>query len=73
VIAHYDEATWASTGHPATEFWAERHVKYQDERDEAGNVTRTRKFVMAKRPSDFFPFGILLRRFLLSSTRVVLN
>lgn len=38
VIAHYDEATWASTGHPATEFCAERHVKYQDERDEAGKL-----------------------------------
>lgn len=60
VVAHYDEAAWASTGHPATEFWAERHINYQDTTDEAGNVTRTRKFAIAARPSEYFPFGKLL-------------
>jgi cytochrome P450 len=73
VVAHYDEATWASTGHSATEFWAERHVKYQDERDEAGNVARTRKSALAARPSDYFTFGMLLRRSPLPSTRLVFN
>jgi cytochrome P450 len=25
--SHYDETIWAKEGHPASEFWAERHVK----------------------------------------------
>ncbi len=27
-IAHCDERTWAVDGHPASEFWAMRHVQY---------------------------------------------
>ena len=57
-IAHYDEGVWASQGHPASQFWAERHIKYQETGDEAGNTNRTKEFSMSARPSEFFPYGI---------------
>ena len=56
-VAHYDEAVWGNEGHPASEFWAERHIKYVDETDGSGNVGRKRTFAMAGRPSSYFPFG----------------
>ena len=61
LVAHHDEAAWGSVGHPASEFWAERHIKYKEERDEAGNVTQKRVFAMAGRPSSYFPFGMFSR------------
>ena len=60
MVAHYDEAVWGNAGHPASEFWAERHIKYVDETDGSGNVCRKRTFAMAGRPSSYFPFGTLL-------------
>ena len=57
MVAHYDEAVWGNAGHPASEFWAERHIKYVDETDGSGNVSRKRTFAMAGRPSSYFPFG----------------
>ena len=56
-IAHYDENVWASQGHPASEFWAERHIKYHEMVDETGNTSRSREFSMSARPSEFFPYG----------------
>lgn len=29
-IAHLEESVWGMEGHPASEFWAWRHVKYVD-------------------------------------------
>lgn len=41
MVAHYDEATWGASGHAASEFWAERHIKYTEKVDEHGqNATR---------------------------------
>lgn len=60
MAAHYDPAIWTAADHPASEFWAERHVKYTEERDEAGNVSQKRTFATAGRPSSYFPFGMLL-------------
>ncbi|KAI1169504.1 putative cytochrome P450 [Nemania sp. FL0916] len=48
MVSHYNE-TWGTTEHPASEFWAERHIKY----DSAGNRT----YAMAGRNTSFFPFG----------------
>ncbi|KAK2059469.1 cytochrome P450 [Colletotrichum caudatum] len=56
-IGHFDEEVWGAEGHPASEFWAERHVKYAEKVDEAGNVKKVKEFSMAGRPSEFFPFG----------------
>lgn len=58
-IAHYDEGAWASGGHPASQFWAARHVQYAEKRDEAGRVARVPQFVMAGRSNEFFPYGVL--------------
>jgi cytochrome P450 len=55
--AHYDEAAWGSEGHPAAEFWAERHVTWKEVQDESGNTIKQRAFAMAARPTSFFPFG----------------
>lgn len=59
MVAHYDEAVWGSAGHPASEFWPERHLKIAEEEDDSGKVTQKRKFIMAGRPSSYFPFGKL--------------
>lgn len=48
MVAHYDEAIWAAAGHTASEFWAERHIKY---------VSGKRTFAMAGHMSSYFPFG----------------
>ncbi|KAL0932811.1 cytochrome p450 family protein [Colletotrichum truncatum] len=57
-LGHFDDGVWAREGHPASEFWAERHVKYVKKEDEAtGKTTTEKQFVMAGKPSDFFPFG----------------
>ncbi len=51
-IAHYDEAVWSAEGHPASEFWAARHLKPVDTPE--GEVSQ---FSMAGRSNEFFPFG----------------
>lgn len=60
MAAHYEESVWGSTGHPASEFWAERHIKYVDDRKENGQIEHKRVFAMAGRPSSYFPFGTSL-------------
>ncbi|KAL9087509.1 MAG: hypothetical protein Q9165_006620 [Trypethelium subeluteriae] len=57
LVAHHDEAVWGVAGHPVSEFWAERHLKTVEEKDDSGCVTRKRTFAVAGRPSSFFPFG----------------
>ncbi|KAI0144819.1 putative cytochrome P450 [Pestalotiopsis sp. NC0098] len=57
MVAHYDEATWGAADHPASEFWAERHIKYTEKVDEQGQTLRERKYAMAGHPSSHFPFG----------------
>ncbi|KAI3332050.1 cytochrome P450 [Xylariaceae sp. AK1471] len=57
-IAHYEEDVWGTEDHPASEFWAWRHIKYVNEVDEhSGRVTRKAVFAMKGRPSSFFPYG----------------
>lgn len=57
--AHYEEAAWGVPGHPASEFWAGRHVKYVDYDDSTDgvNAKKRRVYALAGRPSSFFPFG----------------
>ena len=50
-LAHYEEGVWGVEGHPAEEFWAERHVKV----GEGGN----RVMEMRGKPTDWFPYGEL--------------
>jgi len=56
-IAHTDEDTWGAQEHPASEFWAERHIKYVEEKDKTGQLRRRREYAMAASPACFFPFG----------------
>lgn len=48
-VAHYNEAIWAADGHPAADFWAERHIK-------TGDGGR-RVYSMAGSSTSYFPFG----------------
>lgn len=54
-ICHLEEAVWGVPGHPASEFWAERHIKHVQEDDGQWK----RQFAMTKKPGEFFPFGKL--------------
>ncbi|GKT94837.1 cytochrome P450 family protein [Colletotrichum tofieldiae] len=57
-LMHLDEQIWGQEGHPASEFWAERHIKHVKKVDEdTGFVTTERQFVMGAKPSEFFPYG----------------
>lgn len=58
VIARLDEDVWAVEGHPASEFWAWRHVQVQEIQDERTGETVSRmRFTMRGRPTSFFPYG----------------
>ncbi|KAK4448778.1 cholesterol 7-alpha-monooxygenase 2 [Podospora aff. communis PSN243] len=57
-ISHREESVWGAPGHPASEFWAERHIKYVETVDEKdGSVKLEPQFSMAGRQNDFFPYG----------------
>jgi len=56
-ISHMDEAIWAREGHPASEFWAARHVRYVETKKADGSIEHVPQFAMAGRPNDWFPFG----------------
>lgn len=43
--------------HPASEFWAERHVKRTEKSDESGGVVVESRFSLASRSNALFPFG----------------
>ena len=59
-ISHFEESVWGTEDHPASEFWAWRHVKYVEKMDEAsGKVEIVPTFSMRGRPSSFFPYGKL--------------
>ena len=60
LVAHYDEDVWGMEAHPASEFWAERHIKYTEEKDDSGNISRKRVFDMGGRSGSYFPYGMLL-------------
>lgn len=57
-VAHLEEGVWGVEGHPASEFWAWRHVRMDEIRDDATGKTTTRmRFAMRGRPTSFFPYG----------------
>jgi cytochrome P450 len=57
-VAHTNEDTWGTSQHPADQFWAERHIKYVEERDQTGLLRTRREFALAASPGCFFPFGM---------------
>lgn len=48
-VAHYSEAVWGAKNHPASDFWAERHIR-------TGDGSR-RVYSMAGSSAFHFPFG----------------
>jgi len=58
-LAHFDDEVWAKDGHPASEFWASRHLVevVVDKTDEAGAVRKTSEFSLADKAGSYFPFG----------------
>ncbi|KAK3367984.1 cytochrome P450 [Podospora didyma] len=56
-IPHFEEEVWGREGHPASEFWAVRHLVYTEERDEDGRKRIVPEFSLAGKTGAFFPFG----------------
>jgi len=56
-FAHLEETVWGAEGHPASEFWAARHLRFTQKVDEAGNTVTVPELSMKKRLNDFFPYG----------------
>ncbi|KAK4142937.1 cytochrome P450 [Dichotomopilus funicola] len=57
-VGHLDEAVWSTAEHPASEFWAYRHVKEKRVKDEVtGQASTKLEFSLAGRSASFFPFG----------------
>ncbi|KAK4140935.1 putative cytochrome P450 E-class, group IV [Dichotomopilus funicola] len=56
-VSHLDEGIWGAEGHPAGEFWAERHVKYVERVGEDGRTEKVPQFSMTGRASDWYPYG----------------
>ena len=61
-IPQSNDRIWGSAEHPAGEFWAERHIRYVDEKDtRTGQVSRKREFALAASSANFFPFGMFTK------------
>ncbi|KAM3426276.1 hypothetical protein NHJ13734_009550 [Beauveria thailandica] len=56
-MAHYEDSVWGVDDHPASEFYAQRHIKYTMAEDESGKPYEKAQFSMKGRPSSFFPYG----------------
>ena len=56
-VIHYDEKHWGTEGHPASEFWALRHIKWAEGKEEGGEATKVPQFTMAGRAAEFIPYG----------------
>lgn len=56
-ISHYDESIWSTEGHPANEFWAERHLTYVEKTNASGKTSMVPQFSISGRSGGFFPFG----------------
>lgn len=57
-VAHLDEQVWGVEGHPASKFWAWRHIQVDKVRDEqTGEMVPKMRFAMRGRPTSFFPYG----------------
>jgi cytochrome P450 len=57
MIAHFDEKIWGTDEHPASEFWAERHISYADHIDESGISKKERHFSLGGRGSSLAAYG----------------
>ncbi|KAK7974515.1 hypothetical protein PG989_016363 [Apiospora arundinis] len=56
-VAHLDEEIWGVPGHPASDFWAYRHVKEVMKSNSEGETATRFEFSMGGPANCFFPFG----------------
>ncbi len=73
-ITQLDEEIWGVDGHPASEFWAERHIKYGDGPvGKDGKPKKVATFSTAGRTNDIFVYGNApLSSFLLTTQPICL-
>ncbi|KAK8066879.1 hypothetical protein PG997_013626 [Apiospora hydei] len=55
--AHLDETAWGRPGHPASGFWARRHLKEVTVKDDTGSPVKKTEFYLSGAPGEFFPYG----------------
>ncbi|KAK8859640.1 25-hydroxycholesterol 7-alpha-hydroxylase [Apiospora arundinis] len=56
-LSHLEESVWGVPGHPASEFWAHRHLKEKKKENEKGEIEKHLEFSLAGPPGAFFPYG----------------
>lgn len=59
-ISHCEEAIWGTPEHPASEFWASRHIKVSNSTNGKGEIIERQEFSLASRTGSFFPYGKFL-------------
>ncbi|KAJ2991563.1 hypothetical protein NUW58_g2470 [Xylaria curta] len=57
IVAHLDETAWGTPTHPATKFWAYRHVKEVEVTSSTGISPKRLEFSLGGPSGLFFPFG----------------
>ena len=58
-IAHSNEKVWGVDNHPASEFWAYRHIRCSGVEGGEGEEKQKMEFAVPVGPNDFFPYGKL--------------
>ena len=61
MIAHLDEGFWGRSGHPASEFWAERFIVEDKVKDETGELRTVKRFSTDGMAGHWFPYGKFLK------------
>ena len=72
-LAHHDEEVWGEKGHPASEFWAQRHIIHTDNVDPSGKAISQAEFSMGGKSGSYFPYGKLICWFNQWETWLTLN
>ncbi|KAK6949293.1 hypothetical protein Daesc_009367 [Daldinia eschscholtzii] len=62
-ISHYEEAVWGTKDHPASEFWAYRHLKSSKDSDEKAQLGTKLEYSISGRMGSFFPYAMIITRF----------
>ncbi|KAM7185505.1 Cytochrome P450 [Naviculisporaceae sp. PSN 640] len=56
-LGHFEDEVWSTEGHPASEFWASRHLVYKEITTETGERKRVAEVSMEGKNGSFFPYG----------------
>ncbi|KFA54461.1 hypothetical protein S40293_07995 [Stachybotrys chartarum IBT 40293] len=55
--SHLREDIWGAPSHPASEFWAARHIVEIEAQDEHGSTTKRKEYSLGDRKKFFLPYG----------------